>query len=282
MLQGSILSAKFVPHIRKDCVMLPTLAGLDHLVVAVRDLDAAAAEWAALGFTLSPRGTHSAHVGSANYTMMFGKDYLELLAVIVPQPHNQALRDFLAKREGLERAAFTTTDAAAGADALRARGVDSQGPLHFGRPVPMPDGTSAEARFSVFRWPPGAYAAGLGIFACQHHTPEAVWVPSLQRHANGVTRIKRALAATRDPGAAAAKLAAAIDGAARQEGDFHLVATGPGRAEIGFAQREVIARLAQVDAAALPEEGGAAMVLATPTARPSGLATGVAVIFEAE
>ncbi len=153
--------------------MIPTVVGLDHLVVAVRDLDAAAEAWRALGFTLSPRGLHSTHVGSANHTMMFGEDYLELLAVLVPQPHNEALRDFLARREGLERAAFTTTDAAAGADALRARGIDSVGPLHFGRPVPMPDGGSMEARFSVFRFPAALYPAGLGIFACQHHTPRS-------------------------------------------------------------------------------------------------------------
>lgn len=260
--------------------MLATLRGLDHLVVAVRDLDAAAASWSALGFTLSPRGLHSAHVGSANYTMMFGEDYLELLAVLVPQTHNQALRDFLAKREGLERAAFTTADAAAGAEALRARGVDSTGPLHFGRPVPMPDGTEAEARFSVFRWPASSYAGGLGIFACQHHTPEAVWVPSLQSHPNGVTGIRRALAATADPAAAAGKLAAAIDGAVRQDGAFHVVATAPTRAEIAFAPREAIAQVAQCDAALLPSEGGAAMVLATPKPRPPGFATGVAVIFE--
>lgn len=260
--------------------MLPTLKGLDHLVVAVRDLDAAAAAWAALGFTLSPRGLHSAHVGSANHTMMFGEDYLELLAVVVPQPHNQALRDFLARREGLERAAFHTTDAAAGADALRARGVDSVGPLHFGRPVPMPDGSMAEARFSVFRWPPSTYPGGLGIFACQHHTPEAVWVPSLHSHPNGVVRIKRALAATEDPAGAAARLAAAIDGEARLADGMHLVSTGPGRAEIGFAPRAVIAQAAQCDPAALPAEGGAAMVLGTTKPRPPGFATGVAVIFE--
>jgi len=260
--------------------MLPSLKGLDHLVVAVRDLDAAAAEWAALGFTLSPRGLHSAHVGSANHTMMFGEDYLELLTVLVPQPHNQALRNFLARREGLERAAFHTTDAAAGAEALRALGIDATGPLHFGRPVPMPDGTEAEARFSVFRWPPSCYPGGLGIFACQHHTPDAVWVPSLRKHANGVTRIRRALAATDDPAGAAARLAAAIDGTPGQDGPFHIVATGPGRAEIAFAPREEIARLAHCEANAIPQEGGAAIVLATAVPRPPGVATGVAVIFE--
>ena len=260
--------------------MIPTLIGLDHLVVAVRDLDAAAEAWRALGFTLSPRGLHSAHIGSANYTMMFGEDYLELLGVVNPTPHNQALRDFVGKREGLDRAAFTTTDAAAGVAGLRARGVNADGPVDFGRPVPMPDGSQAEARFSVFRWPVAERPGGLGIFACQHHTRGAVWVPSLQGHANGVTRIRRALVATADPAGAAASLAAAIDGSVRQDGALHVVATGPGRGEIGFAPRAAIARLAQCDETALPEEGGAAIVLGTPSSRPPGLATGVAVIFE--
>jgi len=122
--------------------MLASLVGLDHLVVAVRDLDAAAAEWAALGFTVSPRGLHSPHMGSGNHTMMFGEDYLELLGVVTPQPHNEALRGFLAGREGLERAAFTTTDAEAGAAAIRAQELAANGPVHFGRPVPLPDGTT--------------------------------------------------------------------------------------------------------------------------------------------
>ena len=260
--------------------MLPTLTGLDHLVVAVRDLDAAAAAWRALGFTLSPRGLHSAHIGSANHTMMFGEDYLELLSPVAPTPHNEALRDFLTRREGLDRAAFTTTDAAAGAAALRARGVEAAGPVDFGRPVPMPDGRAAEARFSVFRWPEHVRPGGLGLFACQHHTPEAVWVPALKRHANGATGIRRVLVATADPAGAAAALAAAIGAAAVEEGALHVVATGPRRGAIAFAPRPLIARLAGCAEAALPEEGGAAIVLATATPRPPGLATGCAVIFE--
>jgi hypothetical protein len=260
--------------------MLPTLTGLDHLVVAVRDLDAAAAEWAALGFTLSPRGLHSAHIGSANHTMMFGEDYLELLGVVAPTPHNQALRDFVAAREGLDRAAFTTTDAAAGAAALRARGVDAAGPVHFSRPVPLPDGSETEARFSVFRWPAGQRPGGLGIFACQHHTRDAVWVPSLLAHANGVRRILRVLVATDEPAGGAAALAEAVGGAVRQDGGLHVVGTAPGRGEIAFAPREVLARLAGCDAALLPREGGAAMVLGTARPRPPGFATGVAVIFD--
>ena len=136
--------------------MIPTIIGLDHAVIAVRDLAAAAAEWAALGFRLSPRGTHSPHMGSGNHTIMFGEDYIELLGVLTEQPHNQGLRDFLAGREGLERCAFTTTDAAAAVAALQARGIAASGPVEFGRPVTMPDGSEAEAQFSVMLWPQDA------------------------------------------------------------------------------------------------------------------------------
>lgn len=260
--------------------MFPTIVGLDHLVVAVRDLDAAARQWAALGFTLSPRGLHSAHLGTGNHTMMFGEDYVELLGVVAPQPHNEALRAFLVQREGLERAAFTTTDAAAGAAALRARGLAAVGPLDFGRPVPLPDGGMTEARFSVFQWPPDEAPGGVRIFACQHHTREAVWLPSLQAHANGVTGIKRVLVATSAPARAAARLATLIDGTAHEDGGFHLVATGPTRATIAFAPRDAIAAMGGRDAVDLPEEGGAGMVLATPRPRAPAFVTGTLILFE--
>lgn len=262
--------------------MLTSLAGLDHLVVAVRDLDAAAVEWAGLGFTVSPRGLHSPHIGSGNHTMMFGDDYLELLGVVAPQPHNEALRAFLDTREGLERAAFTTTDAEAGAAALRARGLAATGPVHFSRPVPLPDGSLTEARFSVFHWPRDQAPGGLRIFACQHHTRDAVWVPALQRHANGATRIKRLIVATETPAEAAAALAGLIEGEVRMEGASRVVPTGGGRAEIAFAPRAVIARRAGCAEELLPREGGAAMVLATPAPRPPGFASGTAILFEAD
>ncbi|HEX2152260.1 MAG TPA: VOC family protein, partial [Stellaceae bacterium] len=51
---------------------------LDHVVIDVRDrMDDAARIFAALGFTLTPRGHHT--LGSMNHLMMFGTDYLELL-----------------------------------------------------------------------------------------------------------------------------------------------------------------------------------------------------------
>ena len=71
---------------------LKNIIGIDHAVVMVRDLDKAAENWKRLGFTVSPRGTHSAHMGSGNYTIMLEPDYIELLGVLAPTEHNAPAR----------------------------------------------------------------------------------------------------------------------------------------------------------------------------------------------
>src|SRR5438552_3026737 len=94
----------------------------------VKDLDKAAENYKRLGFTVSPRGTHSAHMGSGNYTIMFDPDYMELLGVLTPTEHNAPARAFLEKRgEGIERIAFTAVDSAEGAEEIRARGYPPVG-----------------------------------------------------------------------------------------------------------------------------------------------------------
>src|SRR6185295_11675001 len=92
---------------RRSAMPLRHILGVDHVVVVARDLDAAAAQWRKLGFTLSPRGTHSPQMGSGNYTIMFGEDYLELLGVLHETEQNKPTREFLKNREGIERTAFT-------------------------------------------------------------------------------------------------------------------------------------------------------------------------------
>ncbi len=82
----------------------------------VRDLDLAAEMWKRLGFTVSPRGTHSAHMGSGNHTIMLDPDYIELLGVLAATDLNAPARAFLAQREGIERIALTNRVRAAGDD----------------------------------------------------------------------------------------------------------------------------------------------------------------------
>jgi len=243
---------------------LKHILGLDHVVVTVRDLDAAARQWQGLGFTVSPRGTHSPHLGTGNYTIMFGEDYLELLGVLTPTDQNKPTRDYLAKREGLERAAFTTDDAAAGADELKAQGLSPLGPVHFGRPVDLPGGGTGEAKFNVFRWPLDQNPGGMRIFACQHLTRETVWIPELQSHANGAARIIRVEVLAADPQAAAAHLSNLIEEPMRQDGDGWLVPSGRRRADFLFYDAAgFAARYPDAVREGGAREGAAAVVLAT-------------------
>ena len=221
---------------------LKHILGLDHVVVTVRDLDASARQWQSLGFTVSPRGTHSPILGSGNYTIMFGDDYVELLGILAETEHNKPTRDFLREREGIERAAFTTDDAAAGAAELQSRGLEPLGPVHFGRPVDLPDGGKGEAKFNVFRWPLDENPGSLRIFACQHLTRDTVWIPELQSHANGASRIIRVEVLAADPKAAAEHLGRLIDEPVKQQDDGWLVPSGGKRADFLFYDAAGLAR----------------------------------------
>src|SRR5215475_13594154 len=204
---------------------LKNVVGIDHAVVMVRELDRAAENWKRLGFTLSPRGTHSAHMGTGNYTIMLDPDYVELLGLLTATEHNAPARAFLDKREGIERIAFTAVDSAAGAEEIRARGYAATGPTDFERPVTMPDGTLSAAKFRIFQWPVAEAPGGVRIFACQHKTRETVWIPELMKHANGARRLKQVLIAAPEPAKEAAHLSPLIDGERHDAPDTAM--TGP-------------------------------------------------------
>jgi hypothetical protein len=245
-------------------VTLKSIIGIDHAVVVVKDLDGAAANWKRLGFTISPRGIHSAKMGSGNYTIMLGDDYMELLGVLAETEHNAPSRAFLARTGGgIERIAFTTPDAAAGADEIRARGYEPLGPTDFERPVTMPDGTQSAAKFRTFQWPVDETPGGVRLFACQHKTRETVWIPELQKHANTAKAIKRVIIVSPEPQADAQHLARMIDGKAERGSDgAFLVPSGSDRADFAFVTRDQLAsQYPGVSLSGLPERGGAALVL---------------------
>jgi hypothetical protein len=248
----------------RNSVTLKNIIGIDHTVVVVKDLDGAAANWKQLGFTISPRGTHSAKMGTGNYTIMLGDDYIELLGVLAETELNTPSRAFLARTGGgVERIAFTTPDAAAGADEIRARGYEPIGPTDFERPVTMPDGAQSAAKFSTFQWPVDEAPGGVRLFACQHKTRETVWIPQLQKHANSAKAIKRVIMLSPEPQADARHLANMIDGEVETGSDgIFLVPSGSHRADFAFLTRDQLAGLYPgVSLAGLPERGGAVLVL---------------------
>jgi hypothetical protein len=250
-------------------VALKNVIGIDHAVVMVKDLDQAAANYKRLGFTVSPRGTHSEHMGSGNYTIMFDPDYMELLGVITPTEHNAPARAYLARSgEGIERVAFTAVDSADGAEEIRARGYPPVGPTDFERPVTMPNGTISSAKFRTFQWPTAEAPGGVRIFACQHKTRETVWIPELMQHANGAKRLKQVVIVSPEPAKDAAHLSKMIDRDVRNEADGAVaVPSGGDRADFVFLTRDQLGkRYPGVSLAGLPERGGAGLVIAADLA----------------
>ena len=146
---------------------------IDHAVIAVRDLDEAAADFRALGFTLTPRGHHS--TGSQNHCIMFGSTYLELLAAPKSHPWLDYYRSFLETGDGLAAIALSTDDADAACRELEG----AKAPMDLARPV-----EGAVARFRLVQIENVPY-----VFLCQHLTRDLVWRPEWRRHANGAAEL---------------------------------------------------------------------------------------------
>ena len=164
------------------------IAGIDHFIVGVRDLERARLEWSRLGFTLSPRGRHIGQ-GTANYCIMFASDYVELLGIVDPDDFVQRLDTFLAQREGLMAAAFAPAGAPEDVRAaLLARGLRPSEPRPLGRELKLPEGTVVP-RFSLLSLPADE-TPGLDCFICAHLTPELMRRPEWLQHPNGALGLK--------------------------------------------------------------------------------------------
>jgi len=163
------------------------IAGIDHVIVGVRDLERARMGWTRLGFTLSPRGRHLGQA-TANYCIMFPGDYLELLGIVGEDVHSHRLGDFLRHREGVVGPAFAPSEAPEVVrDALAALGLHPSQPRALGRQLELPEGTVVP-RFSLINLPPEETPA-LDCFICAHLTPELMRRPEWLEHPNGAIGI---------------------------------------------------------------------------------------------
>lgn len=179
------------------------ISGLDHVLVGVRDLDAARRVWRDLGFTLTPRGRHI-QWGTANYCIMFPEDYIELLGIRDPDLFSNHLDRFLEEREGLMGLALATQEARSGARALRQAGIEVEGPKDLRRILELESG-DLEPAFSLLYLKPED-CAGLSTFICQHLTREMVWQKPWLSHANGAVGLNAVTAVCNNPQVAKACL----------------------------------------------------------------------------
>lgn len=186
---------------------------IDHVVINVeQNLDEAAAQYARMGFTLTPRGHHS--LGTSNHLAIFGDDYLELLGL---EPANADKPGASWQHPpGLVGLVLKTSGADATWAALSARGVplEGDGPRAFHRPVVVDGKTLGDARFRTLRIAADRVPNGR-VFYCEHLTPELVWRPEWQSHPNGVVGLAEYVYVAPNPETASALIRQAYG-----DGDF--------------------------------------------------------------
>ena len=224
--------------------MTHPVTGIDHVFLLVHDLDQAARRYQALGFTVSPRGLHSAAKGSANHTIMFPQDYFELLGIIAPTEGNLARRQMIdTMGEGLHAIACRIGDATAGAAALADLGIATTGLGSFERPVPLPDGSTGTAAFTTVAFDPAELPFGT-VFMCQHRTRDTVWLPELLEHPNTACGLDAVLAMSDDPQGDAARFARLwADGRVLPSAGGATVDTGPDSAPLCVLSRAALQAL---------------------------------------
>lgn len=161
-------------------------ATLDHLVVNTRfATDEAAELFAALGFTLTPRGHHS--LGSINHLIVFAEGYLELIGL--PLGTDKLRQEILDSPVGIDGLVLASDDPELTHAELTRQGFAVQPVQHFSRPL-LIDGTEQQARFATVRLEPGQFPAGR-VYYCRHLTPQYVWRPEWIAHDNGVIALTR-------------------------------------------------------------------------------------------
>jgi len=194
---------------------------LDHVLIAVRDLDRAGLDFAhKLGFTLTPVGLHPGR-GTHNRLIVLRSEYLELIAIrdlAEAQAARRRLASFLASREGLFMLALGTGAIAKAAATLQGRGVPVEDPVAGAR-----QGKSGQGGYT-WRYAPIAPEGlpGAPAFLIQHDQQLQERyrdAPHPGRHNNDVIGIHRIALAVQNAAKAAARWQALLGLEAVPAGD---------------------------------------------------------------
>ena len=189
---------------------------IDHIVVAVRELDEAGDFYRKLGFQVGSRNRHP--WGTENRLIQFRSSFIELITVgdnagVIPAHEPQRfsfgayVRDYLRKREGLAMLALASDNAKADAALFAAKEIGNFEPFFFERKGRRPSGGETHVAFTL-AFALDANAPHAAFFVCQQHFPQNFWNADFQRHANGATNISAVTLTVPEPVAHAAFLAA--------------------------------------------------------------------------
>lgn len=167
------------------------LLGIDHIVIAVRDLEAAIKNYRQLGFTVVPGGRHP--VGTYNGLIAFADGaYIELISFYRDNPEHRWWRA-LKRGEGLVDFCMQTDDLVGDTVKLRRAGVRIDDPVPWSRT--RPDGYQLKWLLSLAL----EEHRGVAPFLIQDETPREERVPRETDHKNGAVGIGTIIVAVTDP-----------------------------------------------------------------------------------
>lgn len=180
--------------------------GLDHFVLCVRDLDAAAEFYRRLGFTVGAKNRHP--WGTENHIVQTPGTFLEILgvaqdaAIADAAPGEKSFgafaRDYLGGREGFAMLVLESRDAQGDKAAFAKAGIGDYETFPFAREGRKPDGTPVKVAFEL-AFADDRHAPGIFFFACEQKYPENFWNAAMQQHANGATGFPGIVMAAENP-----------------------------------------------------------------------------------
>ena len=205
---------------------------LDHVGWFVSDMDAAADDFARLGFPMTPLTVHEnaqpdgrrIPSGTANRCAMIARGYLEVLIRIpdLDTPLTRQMDAALDRYGGLHLIAFAVADTAAAAERLRESGFDPAAPVALRRPMPLDAGGDAVAGFSVLRLRRDDMPEGR-IQILAHETPNTVWQPSVTATDNAADMLSGLMICSSNPDEAATRYARFAGRKAARQGSLRRI-----------------------------------------------------------
>lgn len=179
--------------------------GLDHIVHAVRDLDAAAEFYRRAGFKVGARNVHP--WGTHNHVVQFPNFFIEVLTVGEPsklgddglsQRFGIPGREAIARGDGFAMLVLESTDSEADVTDFARHGIGISQALPFSREAMLPDGSATTVGFSLV-FAKDALSPNTTFFTCKQHNPVAFWKPDYQQHANGANGVLGAVLVADNP-----------------------------------------------------------------------------------
>jgi catechol 2,3-dioxygenase-like lactoylglutathione lyase family enzyme len=176
---------------------------LDHIVIAVADLEASVADYTALGFNVLRGGDHPGRPTHNALVVFADGSYFELIAWKAPAPEERWWQLLQRHGEGIVDFALLPPGTAETVKAAARRGLVLDGPLDGGRV--RPDGER-------LRWQTARPPSPDLPFLCGDITPRSLRVPEgdARVHPNGTTGVASLSIAVRDLDATLARYGALL------------------------------------------------------------------------